>query len=357
MNVPAHQRLAGLDGIRAVAVLLVIFHHLCSNGALARWPTVAFVLSQGDFGVDVFFVLSGFLITWLLLNEEAATGRVSLERFYFRRSMRILPPAFAYLGVIALLGVVGVIVVAPRDLSYAWLFARNLLRPGQTPELAHFWSLAVEEQFYLTWPFALVLLPGRRRATLTALAVVALGAWRASGIGHFGQTVNGGQALLIGCALAQFRFVAPTSLLFDRRLNSWPVLTAALAVIGGLEFSHSGLRATDGLHSLSLLSVAVIINAAVSGAPVSLGRLLSPAPLQWVGRLSYSLYLWQQPFCWSALATAWAPSAWPLLLAASLVCAVASYYLIERPALAWRDHLQRRYRPAPSPTAPPASGR
>ncbi len=122
----APTRLPGLDGIRAVAVLLVIFHHLCSNGTFAGWPAVAHALKQGIFGVQIFFVLSGFLITWLLVNEEARTGRIDLRRFYRRRAFRILPPALAYLGVITLLAAAGVLVVGRGDLLSSWFFVRNL---------------------------------------------------------------------------------------------------------------------------------------------------------------------------------------------------------------------------------------
>ena len=151
-------RLPGLDGLRAIAVALVVFHHLCSQGTLASWPRLAAALKHGSFGVQVFFVLSGFLITWLLLREEQRSGTIDLRRFYFRRSLRILPPAFFFLGMMLLLTVFGLVSIGSRDFLFSFLFIRNAYGPGGSPEVAHFWSLAVEEQFYLTWPFFMLAL-------------------------------------------------------------------------------------------------------------------------------------------------------------------------------------------------------
>ncbi len=337
----ATTRLPGLDGIRAVAVLLVIFHHLCSNGTFADWPAVAHALKQGIFGVQIFFVLSGFLITWLLLNEEARTGSIDLRRFYRRRAFRILPPAFAYLSVITLLAAAGVLVVGRADLLSSWFFVRNLYTSGTSPAVAHFWSLAIEEQFYLTWPFALVLLEPGRRAGAVAAAVLVLVLWRASGVGHFGQTVAGGEALLVGCLLALVRHRAGGVWPTTSRVAAAVVVPVSLVVIALIEFGSDDLRAIDGLRSVSLVAVAAIINAAVERRPHLLDIALEASALQRTGRLSYSLYLWQQPFCWGPLALAFAPSAWPALVAASFACAAAGYYLIEQPALAWRDRARQ----------------
>lgn len=153
----ARGRLPGLDGLRAVAVLLVIFHHLCSQGTFAGWPAVADVLKRGSFGVQIFFVLSGFLITWLLLGEDARHGQIALGRFYVRRALRILPPALLYLAVMFVLTLAGVFAIGRRDFLYSLFFIRNAYGVGGDPQLAHYWSLAVEEQFYLVWPVVVAL--------------------------------------------------------------------------------------------------------------------------------------------------------------------------------------------------------
>jgi len=241
-------RLPGLDGLRALAVLMVVFHHLCSQGALGRWPALQVMLQQGSFGVQIFFVLSGFLITWLLLKEESRSGTIDIARFYFRRSLRILPPAFFYLAVILFLTVAGVLAVGTRDLLYSALFIRNAYGVGGSPEVSHYWSLAVEEQFYLTWPFLLLVLRGRTRLLVTAALIVLLAVWRSWTSLHFGVTAAGAHALLFGCLLAQLRQTPSTSpYVLQGVLQSPGTFAASGAVILAVIFFRVPDGATAGL--------------------------------------------------------------------------------------------------------------
>ena len=160
---PGEKRIPGLDGIRALSIILVILCHAL-NG-VTTWS------QYGAFGVESFFVLSGFLITWLLCVEEDKRGAVSLPSFYARRALRILPPAFLYIAAASLLGVLGWADLARNEPFYAAFFVRNLM-PNGGPHLAHFWSLAIEEQFYLLWPVVFLLLRSdRRRLVFTALLI------------------------------------------------------------------------------------------------------------------------------------------------------------------------------------------
>jgi peptidoglycan/LPS O-acetylase OafA/YrhL len=337
-------RLPGLDGLRAVAALLVAFSHLTSIGALSTLPALRTVLQQGAFGVTVFFVLSGFLITWLLLREEAAHGAIDLKRFFFRRSLRILPPALVYLAVMGLLTAVGVLAVGSRDLWYSVFFVRNLYGVGGSPEVAHYWSLAVEEQFYLAWPFAFLLVTRWNRLILTAVTLLAVTGWRVWGGVHFGATATGAHALLVGCLLAQLRQLPATSpLLSQGMLHSPTLLVANLGVIVLLVFvPAASSRVWGWVHVLPVLATGLVVNYVIAGHRDPFSRLMNLPPVEWVGRLSYSLYLWQQIFCWSSLATPYAESGWPILFSASLLCACASYYGVERPALDFRARLERR---------------
>jgi peptidoglycan/LPS O-acetylase OafA/YrhL len=171
------QRLPSLDGWRAIAITLVMLTHLWATSNFdADGTVVRYWISQGDLGVRIFFVLSGFLITYLLLAEYERTGDISLRNFYARRALRIFPVYFSYLFVLLALSQFGLY----HDTLAAWVgsftFTRNLI--GQFHSATgHFWSLAVEEQFYLAWPMALVVLglPRRRRlgiAILTGVVVV-----------------------------------------------------------------------------------------------------------------------------------------------------------------------------------------
>ncbi|MBV8782143.1 MAG: acyltransferase, partial [Phycisphaerae bacterium] len=150
------KRIESLDGLRALAIVLVLAFHMRESGAFAHaWINA--VAAKGQFGVEIFFVLSGFLITMLLLREEQKHGRIDLKMFYIRRGFRILPPAMTYLLVVAVLAIVGVS-TASGDLATSALFVRNFFSWGST-DTGHFWTLAIEEQFYLLWPLALVVLP------------------------------------------------------------------------------------------------------------------------------------------------------------------------------------------------------
>ena len=172
-EIPArnHNRLPGLDGLRAISVALVIFLHLGSMSYFPRAHWLHAVAEEGLFGVQIFFVISGFLITWLLLAEEKKRGRIDLGKFYIRRALRILPPALLFLLTLKLLDAFGIVEVGWRDVLYAMLFVRNVL-PG--PILTnHYWSLAIEEQFYLGWPFLVVLLPSRGRLLVIISMIVA----------------------------------------------------------------------------------------------------------------------------------------------------------------------------------------
>src|SRR5579871_2509992 len=131
------KRLPGLDGIRAISIGLVLAFHVTES---AGWNS----FRAGSFGVEIFFVLSGFLITWLLCCEDNRYGSISLRTFYARRALRILPPALAYLATLEFLAQFAL--VSSAGVLPCLAFIRNLV--GGDPSTAHFWSLSVEEQFY-----------------------------------------------------------------------------------------------------------------------------------------------------------------------------------------------------------------
>lgn len=152
-----------LDGWRAAAIIAVLLDHTLEYSPLRCYPKLMNFAHTGPNGVSLFFAISGFLICSRLLEEEGAFGRISLRGFYIRRACRILPPALFYLIVIAVLSVCGLIVVSPGEWFGSAFFFRNYL-PGDWISrgwggyTVHYWSLAVEEHFYLLWPAALVLL-------------------------------------------------------------------------------------------------------------------------------------------------------------------------------------------------------
>jgi peptidoglycan/LPS O-acetylase OafA/YrhL len=320
-------RIPALDGFRALSIGLVIVAH-----ALAMSRTERLL---GDTGVRAFFVISGYLITTLLLRERATRGRISLRAFYARRAVRIFPAFYAYLAVIGVLAVAGVITVAGRDFAAAATYTMNFVRE-RSFYVGHAWSLAVEEQFYLLWPVALVLC-GARRATWLALAGVAIApVLRVAAVRYspsLGPLTDQAfpfvfDALGTGCTLA---ILAPrlaqspryAALLDSRWFWYVPALCLASLVVGRWWF-ELGVA-----ESLANLGIALAIHGCIARPQRLATRVLEQPALVWVGTLSYSLYLWQEPFMNHE--TSWCP--FPANIAFAFAAAAISHYLIEKPVL------------------------
>jgi peptidoglycan/LPS O-acetylase OafA/YrhL len=355
MNAPARaekERLPGLDGLRALSVLAVIFYHLDAVGHFPAWTRPA--LQYGFHGVGVFFAISGYLITWLLLREEARGGGVSLRGFYFRRAMRILPPAYVYLAAVALAAA-----LRPgaypgldgwADFTAAALFFRNLTYHAGSELTRHYWSLSIEEQFYLLWPLVFVLVPARRRFWLTAGLCLLAPAWRQLHMELFDAAkLNWSRAdlrydqILVGVAFALARHEGRfPALLGAAGRRAGTLLAAAGAVYLALVVWGGDLPGPlrPGGELARLAALGLVIHLVGAGQGGGFLRALEWPALAWIGRLSYSLYLWQQLFC--VPRTGWALEAWPANLAATFALAAASYYLVERPALRLRGRLQAR---------------
>ena len=326
-----------LDGWRAVAIAAVLCCH-------AGWPT-ATIAPYGAMGVSLFFALSGFLITRRLMDED----RIDLADFFQRRAFRILPPIAVYLSALAVLGLyLRVIPVDGAQLLASLFFYRNYLnaQAGHGWYTGHFWSLAVEEHFYLIWPVLLSIAGFRRARWVAPLLVLTVAVWRAldlhyGWIGHWDPALAGSigrtdyrlDTLLLGCALA---------LIWD------DARVKALARCGGARLAIGAAIAavccqvwTPPAYLTIVAALMVLVPASTVAQPRSwLGRILEWPPLAWVGRMSYSLYIWQQLFLSPSPRDAWQKTPWNL--AAAFACAAASYYLIERPAIAYGRRLAQR---------------
>ena len=345
-----HLRIPSLDGLRAISIGLVVLSHLVPCLHLP-WPGgLLAVFDLGRLGVRVFFVISGFLITQLLLDERARRGAISLPRFYFRRTMRIFPPYYAFLIVMFLLRGAGAVAAPSADFLHAATYTSNYFPFGWN--LGHSWSLSVEEQFYLIWPALLIALGPRRwlwgvGAILVLSPVTRL--WWPSQT----RLDTVADSLAVGCLLAGLR-----DRLIARRpaprlmLSAWTfVLSFAVVTFIELLATRPSVAPT-WLFNLMLVSVqnaliALVVHWSILNHDGWIGRVLNSRPLSFIGVISYSIYIWQQPFLNHFIVSPL--TTFPLSLAAVLACAVVSYYGLERPALALRRRLEERRAPEPGP--------
>jgi peptidoglycan/LPS O-acetylase OafA/YrhL len=348
------RRIPILDGLRAISIALVVIEHLQGTKGFPVSRELATRLHLGDcgrLGVTVFFVISGYLITTLLLREHERTGTLHLGRFYLRRTFRIFPAFYVLIAVVGLLWSAGYVRLLPGDLFHASTYTMNYHWP-RAWALGHTWSLAVEEQFYLLWP-AMLLFLGLRRGLAAAATFVVLApflryvTWmadRGGGLDFWEPFHTTFDSIAVGCLLAGWR----------RRLDGWAWYRATLAsrwffvvpllVLASPIALHDRPRFTALFGATAVnLGIGLTLDWLLHHPDGRIGRLLDWKPLALVGTWSYSIYLWQELFLdhkGDALAT---PFPWNLL--AVFAVAAASYYLVERPCLALRERLERRIWP------------
>jgi peptidoglycan/LPS O-acetylase OafA/YrhL len=343
--------------MRAIAVSFVCLSHLIGGPAAP--------LDLGTIGVRVFFVLSGFLITTLLLGEYDRHGTINLPRFYFRRALRIFPAYYTYLAVIAVASSLGIIALHRNDLLYGLTYTVNYFMPASSAFVQHAWSLAVEEQFYLLWPALLVLAGRRRGLQLALLYICAAPLIRILVHENLPDAMKGtiryrfetvADALAAGCVLAGYRARLWAIPWYQRLVSTRWFWLVPLAVIGLAFIKSHVFQAILGASIMNVLLV-VIIDRGMRFSSHPVGRLLNTRALVATGVLSYSIYLWQQPFLASHQNAWW--TGVPMGIVFTALAALASYYLIERPALALRTrlatgaYLVRVAAVLPSTTSPP----
>ena len=340
--------LPALDGLRGLAIAAVLLFH-------AGWR-----LSAGGFlGVSTFFTLSGYLITARLLHDHRQTGRIDLVAFWGRRIRRLIPAAVGAVALVVILAawvvpafrvnLIGDVGAALGEVANwrFWVAGRSysaLLR--QPSPLLHFWSLAIEEQFYLVFPVLawLVLVVGRRSqrtfaavvAAVTAVCVATAlwaGASGRTALAYYGTPMRAAE-ILVGALLAMAPIGRPTNVRASAKARLLPVYAlAACGVLWVAATTQQSWLYHGGLVAYSLLSAVVIVGCLRPG-PVR--RWLSARPLRWLGRISYGVYLYHWPlYQWlSPARTRMAVGPlFALRITASLAAAVLSYHLLEQPIL------------------------
>ncbi|MGW6908393.1 acyltransferase family protein [Streptomyces sp. NPDC054940] len=363
--------LHGLDGVRAMAVVLVVVYHVDPS-----W------LPGGFLGVDVFFVLSGYLITDLLCTERLRTGRIALAQFWIRRARRLLPALVTLLVTVtaaAALRRPERIDASGRDILSALTFTNNWWQIstdasyfasfGPPPLFQHLWTLGVEEQFYLAWPLViltLLWLTGSRARSRFRVAVVLAGAVASLAamalLHHPGEdasrvyfgTDTHAFGLLLGAALA---LAVPSARAWKHRWAPFACGAAGvlgwvvLGVLAGGVHSDSAYLYPWGFAAAACAAGAVVLAAARAGS--AFARVLGASWLRWIGRRSYGIYLWHLPLIALALPDGHTAAQAPLTALAaallSLPVAAASYRWVEEPLR--RPRPRNGHQPARLPRA------
>lgn len=329
-------RIPSLDGLRGIAILLVVVCHVSFSTSLPSHIN-AFLSSLGGLGVRIFFVLSGFLISTILL-EESQRGGIRLGRFYLKRTMRIFPPYYFLITCVALLSAKGWLDSSKSDLLHALTYTVNYDKPGWS--LGHAWSLSVEEQFYLLWPACLLFLRTRAAAKVAVLVVIVCPLvryiyWLKTGdmwtSYRFESTAD---SLAIGCLLA-----------LTPQLKRFSSPLVAVAAASALCLNYLPMTRLYPLFLLigatfCNLGIAVCIQWAMMNREGQVGRVLNSRVLSYIGVVSYSVYLWQQVF----LSPIPGPLSFrfPVNLVLVAGASLFSFYVIERPGLELRRRILRR---------------
>ena len=372
-RVRALSRMPTLDGLRFVAVVLTSAVHL--------YPRA---VPGGLLGVDIFFVLSGFLITVLLLTSADGHGRIPLKRFYLRRTRRLLPAVSLLLVTFAIwvvasgptaynLKVAAVVIGSVVAYVFNWAGVLGHEAPWQVD---HLWSLSVEEQFYLVWPVLLMLIIRRCRprvvmaVTASAAAASVLAqtvAWLVTGnvnVVYLASPLRA-EGILLGCLLAQaYVWGSHEGVVTWLARARWPLLATGLVVAGlSLTMGIDDSLTYEGGMALGVLSATVMVASLVAkettGSVSGLLRAtLGNRVMVGLGKRSYSIYLWQNPVAW-ALTTPLLDSYWwlPANVAGTLICAQISYVCVERPFLRRRKAPSHQVGPAQVQSAPVLAAR
>jgi peptidoglycan/LPS O-acetylase OafA/YrhL len=329
-----------LDGWRAVAVAMVMLAHFVDP-----------LRDIGVAGVLIFFGISGIIITSRLLEEQSVRGKIGLKGFYIRRAFRILPPLMLLLIVLAIARLSGLICLPWVDWLKSLLFVRNYGDFGTCWYTMHIWSLSVEEHFYLLWP-AILVFAGRKHAIkIAVLGAIAIAMWRTARVhwslvpwlGDFRwNTDTQLDVLLAGAATAMLLAddnirVSAHRLLRPAITGVTVILFALLCASGATIFSG---RVDSGVRLIDPVLICLFLAGSILRPWQLLGRVLEWPPIRWVGRLSYSLYLWQQVFSGQSESIRYLQQ-FPINLAATFAAAVVSYYLLERPMMSMGHRLAR----------------
>lgn len=353
----SRNHLPSLDGLRAFSILLVIICH----GAGVCGHQSDLTDYWGYLGVSIFFVISGTLITWLLIREEEETGSVSLRSFYIRRALRILPVFWLFILCVIMLKSIHAVTISSMDILRAFTFTHNYPFRGHEDYawwLHHTWSLSLEEQFYLVWPGLFALLAKRKSVYLAMIMALSGPTLRVANY-YLLPSLRGQEwqmfhtridVLMMGC-LAAFLLDSPSWRKRIQNVPANPVLLASSIFLLGIEpyvvghyTGHTLARAAFSMTvptiEAGVIAFAILI--LVAGKASMASTVFNQPAVMHVGRISYGMYLWQQFFLYPSSVSSLRSLLWrvPAIYLASL----CSFNFLEKPFL----NLRRKFRRVPA---------
>ncbi len=355
-------RIPSLDGLRTLSIFLVLALHTIQHLNLTHHVSLAwYAIFDGGTGVFIFFVISGYLITSLLLNEHQKRGSISMRGFYLRRAMRILPPLYAYVAVLLLLGWAGRLAIYHLDIVSALFFFHNYA-PSRMWSLEHFWSLSIEEQFYFFWPVILLYclkkrgFAGRVTASRIALAViVASPVIRVLSFQTANRYIHDGvgfhmraDSLMYGCVLALLQGTPGFERIYAFATRVWWIPPAVIVVSDCIGARFQNYWQFPFGYTICGAAIAFFLLWCVRNPASAVGRILNARPIVHLGVLSYSIYLWQTLFLHHDNVTIFGPSLhlltiFPFSWLAILLVAEMSFHLVEQPSLRLRNRAIRSF--------------
>jgi peptidoglycan/LPS O-acetylase OafA/YrhL len=342
-------RILSLDGMRAISILLVVFSHVIftRNSPVPAEISYRWLDPLGLLGVRVFFVISGFLITQLLLKEMAKNQTINLAKFYFRRSLRIFLPFYFFIIALILMQIPGWVRLSTGDIFHALTYTVNYF-PQRSWEVGHGWSLSVEEQFYLIWP-AILLIFGSKKGLRLALLFFLLSPFIRLFYYYFFPSFvrwelsyrfeTSADAIAIGCLLAGNLEWLKQQRLFRNFLNSKVFILVPFITILANELNPIQKKYLLAGISAENIGIALCIAWLIIHSSSRIVSILSSRPMVFVGQMSYSIYLWQQLFLnprSSALVTSF-----PINLFMVVIVSLLAHFIVERPSFSLRKRLEK----------------
>jgi peptidoglycan/LPS O-acetylase OafA/YrhL len=355
---PELTRIPSLDGLRALSIFLVVSLHTLQRYSIHHHVGLGwYALFNGGLGVSIFFVISGFLITSLLLQEQRKRGSISLRGFYLRRAFRILPPLYFYLGVVVLLGIVGRVDLNRSDIVSSAFFFHNFAENSTMWSVEHLWSISVEEQFYVVWPLILFAcmrrqgIAGRFAAAAFPAFILAASPFARVFFGHqknhlmhsIGVKYLNYDFLMFGCLVALLQHTPTFESIYQKATRVWWLPPAVIAVCSVLWARYENYFTLPIGYTLAGASIAVFLLWCKRNPSSVIGRALNWAPIVRIGVLSYSIYIWQTLFLHVQNSRVFAPlsfvGSFPANWLGFYALACFSYYVIEQPSLQLRRRL------------------